>query len=554
MTKFKKNILLVAMAPLLAGITGCSVEVAERLDKQIDNTKDKTSAGISGGIVSEKHPSSVSMKDEVYIAGGAFKLSEREMLPKAFTKQVAFNQVSAVSFQEMIAMISSDLGIRVVVSDDAVSFLSDDAGGEGGDEGGSGGSGGMVFGMDEVFDSEGPGGNGSSSFTPPSEGEGLLGSNISFKLNYKGDYSGLLDAVTAKANLFWKWENNEVSIFRQETRIFTFDGDTTVGAFSASVSSEISSEGDDDGASANTSSKSSFLMDNDSVFDDVIEAIKSMVTETGKFSVSANTGNITVTDTPRVLSNIDSYLKKMNEDVTKRIAVRAEVYEIASDEEGNFGVDWAALYSGSSRFNFNLDTSLSNATQPAIKFGIIDPGSNFSGTKAFIDMLNKMSKVSLVTSSSVFTTNGQVAPVQIADEVHYLKQVTSEQTENGTSFSMEPGSVLSGFTMMINPRITSKGDISMRFSVDMSQLNELKDFSIGENMIQLPNKTSKNFVQQVIMNSGKTMMIAGFERIEKSTDVASLGSKGAWMFGGKKGGSERKIMTMILLTPYIMNN
>ena len=115
---------------------------------------------------------------------------------------------------------------------------------------------------------------------------------------------------------------------------------------------------------------------------------------------------------------------------------------------------------------------------------------------------------------------------------------------------------MSGFSMSVNPRVMSDGKVSMRFAVDMSQLNEIVDFSVGDkndgSKIQLPDKTSKNFVQRVTVGSGQTMMIAGFERAEVNAKTTSLAGKNSWFAGGSRSGGNKKVMTMILLTPYIM--
>lgn len=561
----KKNKLVMgALLPVIA-TSGCTSGIMERSDKEIDENSSQVSEKMVSAEVSNVNSGSRVIKDRIYVAGSAYHLTDKEILPDFFTNKVSFNQIDPVSFQEITGMISEELGTRIVVTDDAIKYINNvEAELNKAEEDSP-----MMFeqvdqsGFDHFGPGDGLGGHQQSQgmsfserLSAPKFDLGGVGSSLTFSIDHNGTISSLLNLITNKANVFWRWNNNHIEIFRQQTKTFIFDGDATTSTFEASISSKNDNSPKDDDGGGNSSSsmnKTEFKTEASSIYDDIEKVIATIASDDGKSSISRSTGRITITDTPRAIELFSRYIESINAEVNKKIAIRAEVYEISSDETGNFGIDWNALYSGSNRFSLNLETAIAGASGGNIEFGVIDNGSNFNGTKAFINAINTMSKISLVTSTSVFTTNGQTAPVQIADERHYLRQMKTEKSEDSVSTELTPGSILSGFTMTVNPRINSKGDIAMRFAVDMTQLNGITDLSVDDSsLIQLPDLTSKNFVQRVILGSGKTMMIAGFERVEKNNTVSSLGNKKAWIFGGKKEGGERKIMTMILLTPYVM--
>lgn len=549
--KIKKTI-LAALLPIL--MTGCATQVMDQAESDFDSTKSDVDARLKSNSQIGDSATAISEVNELYIAGSAFKFDNRGELPGFFSKRVVFNQLDPISFQELIGMISSDVKARIDLSSDAIAFL------EGKDLS-------SKDSKKSASPSTGSPIDGAAAIEPmvaddiDFAGLGLVGSDLTFSLEHTGTVTTLLDTITSKANLFWKWDKDHIEIFRAETRSFVFDADDVITQFNAQTNSsqDATSEGaTSSGGGSSSQHGTSVSSKATSIYDELESAIKSLLSPSGTYSVSRTMGDVTVTDTPKNLDRIQTYIDDMNRSVNKRIAIRTEVYEIASDDNGNFGIDWNAINTGSSRFSMAMNTAFNGGTAPNVSLGIIDPTSNFNGTQAFINMLNKQVKTSLVTSASVFTTNGQPVPVQVADQKSYLKQITveSDATTGAKTYSMEPGVVMSGFSMSVNPRVLSDGKVSMRFAVDMSQLNEIVDFSVGDDdsgsKIQLPDKTSKNFVQRVSVGSGQTMMIAGFERAELSSKTSSLAGKGTWFAGGSKSGGNKKVMTMILLTPYIM--
>ena len=67
----------------------------------------------------------------------------------------------------------------------------------------------------------------------------------------------------------------------------------------------------------------------------------------------------------------------------------------------------------------------------------------------------------------------------------------------------------------------------------------------------MPDSQNKNFLQRVIVESGQTIMVAGFERTESAKSVDSLAGEYTYLLGGKKSGGTKKVMTVIMLTPYV---
>jgi type IVB pilus formation R64 PilN family outer membrane protein len=251
---------------------------------------------------------------------------------------------------------------------------------------------------------------------------------------------------------------------------------------------------------------------------------------------------------------MEEYVKQLNEIVSQQISIKTEIFEVQLDESVDKGVDFDAVFNGSSNIAGSLATDFTNTLTPNFGFSVIDETSNWANSRAFISALNSVANVSTVTSATVYTTNGMAAPIQSLDTTGYLKNVSRELNENGNreTTNVEQGYAKSGFSLGFLPRVTSKGDVNMVFAGDLTQLTDLKQRQYDGTTIEFPESTNKSFLQRFVVKSGRSIMVAGFERTENAERVDSLGGKETWLAGGKKSGGQKRVMTIIVLTPYVM--
>ena len=287
-----------------------------------------------------------------------------------------------------------------------------------------------------------------------------------------------------------------------------------------------------------------------------------MLSKGGKMAIAEQVGTLTVTDTPQVQRRVSEYIKRLNAISSKQIAIKTEVLEISSDENGNFDTGIMGA------FDWKGDMTLSVDSTQKISFGV---GSDRNGntnmenkwsndSSASLDLLRQNKNVSLKTSSIMYAMNGQPTPFQQLDEVGYLAAVEipssgeGEEEETASSVALTPGRTSQGISMMIMPRIMSDGQVMMNFAVDSSRINAIDSYGVeGGAQIQLPNRSLNKYQQMVRVQSGKPLMIAGLERTENHAQINSKFGRASWMLGGSQKGGKRKVMTMIILTPYIMS-
>lgn len=539
--KLKKISGLAALAVSGVSATGCTV-----VDKSYDAVRADMGT-IKKDMANNKKmgPSTIQETDGIWLGGESFQVSDVNKAPPLLRRAISFNQVDPVSLSELVTMISIDLGMKIVLTQDAVDYSKGNAKGGAGDGEGDA--------------NDGPGGDGpggtpaeASIFKDIAQGP-VPGSEIKFTLNYKGTVDGLLDVIASKSGLFWRFEKGQIVIMRNDTKTYTLDVLPGKTEYESTMVSDLGSSGDDKETSAESKHQTKTEIKPESSWTAIEKSLKSMISSGGTVAISEQVGTITVTDTPEIQNRIAKYVKNVNAIANKQVAIKADVFEVTSDENGKFDTNILAAFDWKGDLNIGIDGQ-------KLSFGV---GSNDRTTdnqfsrdsNASLDLLRTNKNVSLVTSSTLYAMNGQATPFQQMDEVGYLKEVEVVAGADGAqpTRSLKPGKTSQGFSMMMMPRILSDGRVMMNFAIDSSRINSIDEYgddTMGR--IQLPNRSTNKYSQLVTVRSGAALMIAGLERTENSANIGSKFGRASWMLGGSQAGGKRKMMTMIVLTPYIM--
>jgi len=521
-------------------LTGCtSLETTPERDI-VNDERGKAIEIIKKGSNLSERPSSVSFTDEIWVGGGKLEITERDRLPTFFSEEIVFSEQSPTLFTSMISQVSSSIGKKIKISTDAMDHLA----GFSRDSENSEPEGDVIQGdpMD-VGDFEG-----SSSASSSLVGDMLL------TVDFDGSVLSLLDDVTSRVGLYWRWDGSSIEIFRSESKTFIIDLIAAENEFEASVSSTSEGDSEDGGSSSLSSHKTTVKSSPDGSLQSIEDAVFAMLSKSGLMSLSKSTGLLTITDTPEVIKKVGKMVKNINSILSKQVAIKTEIYDISISSEDSNGVDWNILYNGSSKIGLGLATAGAGvgSAENLIRMGIVNSGSKFFESESFLKAMSGIAEVSLVTSSYSYALNGQPVPIQVVEEIGYLKEISVETTDGATSTSLTPGITTSGLSMVVTPRITSKNNVMVQVAMDLSTLDEIKEFGPEDTRIQLPQRSVKNFLQKSILKNGKTLMISGFERTEgRYKSEGPFGSE-SWKLAGSRDKSKKKVMTVILMTTHIM--
>lgn len=392
-------------------------------------------------------------------------------------------------------------------------------------------------------------------------------------LVYNGTVAGFLDVVASRYSVYWEWNSNAIRFFRLASKSFrltALPGDTTLSAtVSAQSNNQAGGGGGGGGGGASGGAGGSTMTSNNnqasgvsfsglSVWKGVEDSIKTMLTPQGKVVVTPATGTITVTDNPKVLAMVERFVEQQNHALGRQVAVNVRVLAVKLENSDHYGINWEAVYNDVSRslgVGFASTAGSLIEGTAALTISSIGTDSRWAGSKAVINALSKQGRVSQVTSASVTTLNNQPAPLQVGKQTSYLASSDTTTAGQGvTTTSLQPGTITTGFSMNLVPHILDDSKLLLQYAVNLSELNgEIKTFTSGTNNIQIPEVSSRNFLQRVSLNSGDTLVVAGFEKTDLSSEQQGVGDAENVALGGGHKGVREKTVIVVLLQPVIAN-
>lgn len=389
-------------------------------------------------------------------------------------------------------------------------------------------------------------------------------------VNYKGPLSGLLDEVSNRFGVWWKYEKKEIYFYRNITKTFVLYSLPTNPSLNVTI--DVSGSGSSgDGASGNSSiSQSNDLSDLD-LWQQVQDTIEAMINGSasggsGSMTVDRASGTITVTDTPSNIRRVAKYINEMNERLSKQVAISVKVYQVVQSNEDTYGFDLNKLA-------FNGRGSISNISAVpqtsgmklggGLSMGIASKDWNID---AAIRALSEESKGKLVTTGTVTTMNNKPAPIQVTQKGYYIKGVstTTQSGSDNTDSSTEEEEYTTGFMMSVLPRIMDHGRLMIFFNMTLSEVARWDDLAYnqvyddeektykGGSALHIPVIETRGFTQEVAMKSGQTLILSGYERTSDTVAKQGTGTPDNMLLGGKNETAQERGVFVIMLTPVVL--
>lgn len=462
---------------------------------------------------------------------------------------VAINRPGSITLAEVSAFISKRCRLPVVVTPDAQAMLAPTGGGK--TE--------QLSGPIPAPDTNGMVALAALGGTPTRTAPAVSGGSALRGLFWQGELGGLLDNVTTRLGLSWRYEQGRIAIFYLDTRTFPvmfMDSKASFGSKTVSgTTSSMGATGDSSGGGLSGDSNTSQATEMEiksSLYEDVTNTIKSMLTPSiGRMNLSA--GVLTVTDTPRVLEQIGRYLDDRNNELNRQVVLNVQVYSVEKRTQDQYGIDWNAVFNSGS-IGLSLTNAFSGAASDALNGGVSILDGKGAGTKAFIKALSEQANVSVMTEASSMTTNLSAVPIQVALQQDYASNVTTENTANvGSSSSITKSTITTGFNMTVLPFLMPKSPkMQLQFAINMSDDPTMRTFTSEKTSVELMKTRLKTFTQRVIIQSGQTLVLSGYQSLNNTANRQGVGSFRFFGLGGGANGENNKTMLVILITPVIL--
>jgi len=370
---------------------------------------------------------------------------------------------------------------------------------------------------------------------------------------WQGRLSDLLDQAADHFDADWTFDGNAIRFDRQVTRTFmlhalavAFDSNGSIESGSDSGSGGSGSGGDSTGPSIDLSGTVSIK-----IWDEMKESVTTLLGDNGRAAFSPSTGSITVSGTPEGVRRVESYLNQQNNMRLRRISVGVKVLSVTVSNDLALGVSGNELI----RRVFGSDIKLTSNATSGLTVGILDESTNVANDRtnnlATLTAKEGVERVSIVHSGAVVTLSDQPAPLQVGRQISYLARTSASTGGDATSVSLEPGTVDVGLMMTVLPRIVDTNKVLMRANVSISDTQTpFPTFGTAPNQIQLPEIETTGFMQNAVLTSGETLVLAGFEKNTNSGE--DNGVPGVPFIGGTRETSRSREITVLLITAEIL--
>lgn len=361
--------------------------------------------------------------------------------------------------------------------------------------------------------------------------------SMAIRPSLRGSLGDVLDEVAAAFDVEWTYSGNRVVFRDYVTRQYQMS--------ILPVTSSLSS------GSAGISSTASV-----DLWAEFEAGLQGVLGEGARVNVGRGTGILTVTALLADHDRLQEYLGRMNATMGQQIAFDVNVLSVDVGAAKGLALDLVGALDVMDGVSYVGGGGLSSSIG-GLNFSIFEGALQLTG---IIEALSTQGSVALENRIGATTTNFQMVPVEILDEITYVSEV-SEETETDdagnetTTISVSAETLTVGIELQLLPRVLNAREIMLRFGVRLNDLTDLSSIDVAgfSGLIQLPEIARTNFEQQVVLATGQTLVLAGFERTRNETTAQGVGNARFLGLGGERSAQQSRLTTVVFITPRLLN-
>ena len=377
----------------------------------------------------------------------------------------------------------------------------------------------------------------------------LDGVEVDFEdgIAYEGPLSRLLDSIASSANVYWSYDPNTKSIefYQHVTRAFR------VHAFGNAVSSSASA--------GNVSTSASV-----DLWGEIVAGVESIIGGDGEVQNSSSSGYLVVTTTPRRMRLIRDFLEQQNRERLRQVVVHVGVYSVSLEDSQAVGVDLSLAFQRlGSKVGIKTPDGLGSVGGISTTFAVLDgdegpetkPGVYLKGSQVAVQALGKLGDVSVMTTASLTTLNDQPVPLNVGKTRNYVASSTTTLSDTGgaATVTSSSGSVTEGLDIVVRPRILPDNRVRLELSMSLNEVEKFTVLGSGTGAIQLPEVATRDFLNQVVLDNGDTLVLSGYEKTSDSASRQGI-TPALWVLGGSTRGSDTRSVVVLTVQPIILES
>ena len=342
-------------------------------------------------------------------------------------------------------------------------------------------------------------------------------------VNYEGPLEGLLEQVSVATGYGWDYDDSTktVTFSRFIVKTFTVMGAPGKREFTDQITNKSKEAqtsnigGSNVNATVGTGDTASQTIQtnkttyNFDIWADTEKAIKAMLSKEGSVVTNPVAGTITVRDHASNVRAVGRYIADLNVRLSRQVALTVHVWAVEINNDVTAGLDLSVLFTSPdvSVVAGALQTTLGAAGTAS---ATILKG-KLKNSEGVLKALKEWGNATQVTSGGGITLSNQPVPIQAISRVAYLAGSSTSNTDYNQTTTLTPGEVTTGFAMTIVPHILDRRRVILQYTINMSKLDDMREFTNNEVTIQLPQTSNRAFSQRSTLQMGETLILAGFQ-------------------------------------------
>ncbi len=277
-------------------------------------------------------------------------------------------------------------------------------------------------------------------------------------------------------------------------------------------------------------------------------------------TASPNGDNLIVTTTPDNYEAVRQIIESLDV-VARQVLIEVVVAEVTLDTDQKLGFTLSGalknLLGGTNTANGQINLQAPNS---GTSFDPLAAGTQFvlsnSNYTALLQAISADSKVKVLATPRVFTSNNQQAEIDIVTQIPYITGQTSGGFSSLVSTNVTYLPV--GFQLTVTPRITRQGLVTIDVLQDATDLLRYQTLGVGSNANPYPVTNDRTTDTSVTIQDGETVVIGGLIRDNRTLNTNKIPILGdipiLGQFFRSREISRSKTELMIFMTPHVVNS
>ena len=255
------------------------------------------------------------------------------------------------------------------------------------------------------------------------------------------------------------------------------------------------------------------------------DSLRPMLSGDGKMTFSKQAGLVSVTDYPKNLKQIASFIRSLDESVQRQIMIEAKVVEVELTGTNREGVNWQLLNAQLWGYGINAQQQfidpLASQALGANFMRLFVGGQHLNIQNTFLDLLKQQGKIDVLSNPRISTLNNQRAVIKVARDQAVFESTSTVSVGGVPTIASTIRYITIGLILDVVPYVDDQGNIVMDIHPMLTQDTGLvtTDKTTGNSV---PILDVREVDTTVRVKEGEMVVIGGLIKEQKNEQNSGL--------------------------------